>query len=116
MARCENKIRAKEIFEIYKEFEDLNPVMVHSSIANKNEILESIVNCKHKIIVAVNMLGEGFDLPQLKIAAFHDIRKSLPITLQFAGRFTRTSYDDELGNATFIANLADSNVENEYNG
>ena len=59
------------------------------------------------------MLGEGFDLPQLKIAAFHDIRKSLPITLQFAGRFTRTSYDDELGNATFIANLADSNVENE---
>lgn len=113
MARCENKSRAKEIFEIYEEFEDLNPIMVHSSIANKKEILESIVNCEHKIIVAVNMLGEGFDLPQLKIAAFHDIRKSLPITLQFAGRFTRTSHDDELGNATFIANLADSNVENE---
>ena len=113
MARCENKSRAKEIFEIYEEFEDLNPIMVHSSIANKKEILKSIVNCEHKIIVAVNMLGEGFDLPQLKIAAFHDIRKSLPITLQFAGRFTRTSHDDELGNATFIANLADSNVENE---
>ncbi|PWI28873.1 hypothetical protein DI383_14465 [Flavobacteriaceae bacterium LYZ1037] len=113
MARCENKTRAKEIFEIYEEFEDLNPIMVHSSIANKKAILESIVNCEHKIIVAVNMLGEGFDLPQLKIAAFHDIRKSLPITLQFAGRFTRTSHDDELGNATFIANLADSNVENE---
>lgn len=30
----------------------------------------------------MNMLGEGFDLPQLKIAVFHDIRKSLPITLQ----------------------------------
>lgn len=113
MARCENKTRAKEIFEIYEQFEDLNPVMVHSSVANKKAILEAIVNCEHKIIVAVNMLGEGFDLPQLKIAAFHDIRKSLPITLQFAGRFTRTSQDDELGNATFIANLADSNVENE---
>lgn len=113
MARCENKTRAEEIFEIYKQFEDLNPVMIHSSIANKKAILDSIVNCEHKIIVAVNMLGEGFDLPQLKIAAFHDIRKSLPITLQFAGRFTRTSHDDELGNATFIANLADSNVENE---
>lgn len=113
MARCENKTRAKEIFEIYEQFEDLNPIMVHSSVANKKAILEAIVNCEHKIIVAVNMLGEGFDLPQLKIAAFHDIRKSLPITLQFAGRFTRTSQDDELGNATFIANLADSKVENE---
>lgn len=113
MARCANKTRAKEIFKYYQSFEDLNPVMIHSSTKNKKNILKSIVNCKHRIIVAVNMLGEGFDLPQLKIAAFHDIRKSLPITLQFAGRFTRTSKDQELGNATFIANLADSKVEDE---
>ena len=51
------------------------------------------------------MLGEGFDLPQLKIAAFHDIRKSLAVTLQLAGRFTRSRQD--LGEATFIANIAD---------
>lgn len=113
MARCQNKNRAEKVFELYKEYEDLNPVMIHSSITGKKDILESIVNGNHKIIVAVNMLGEGFDLPQLKIAAFHDIRKSLPITLQFAGRFTRTSIDDELGNASFIANLADINTENE---
>lgn len=59
------------------------------------------------------MLGEGFDLPELKVAAFHDIRKSLPITLQFAGRFTRTKYDEELGNASFIANIANLDVKNE---
>ena len=47
------------------------------------------------------MLGEGFDLPELKIAAFHDVKKSLPITLQFAGRFTRTSRDNNLGKASF---------------
>lgn len=58
------------------------------------------------------MLGEGFDLPQLKIAAFHDIRKSLP-ALQFAGRFTRTSIDSTLGNATFIANIAIAETEEE---
>jgi superfamily II DNA or RNA helicase len=57
------------------------------------------------------MLGEGFDLPELKIAAFHDIRKSLPITLQLAGRFTRTKYDEELGDASFVANIADLDVE-----
>jgi hypothetical protein len=59
------------------------------------------------------MLGEGFDLPELKIAAFHDIRKSLPITLQFAGRFTRTKYDKQLGHASFVANIADLDVKAE---
>lgn len=113
MARCQNKNRAEQVFKLYEEYEDLSPVLIHSSITGKKDILESIVNGNHKIIVAVNMLGEGFDLPQLKIAAFHDIRKSLPVTLQFAGRFTRTSIDDELSNASFIANLADINTEDE---
>lgn len=113
MARCVNKVRAEQIFKYYQEYEDLNPILIHSSVNGKNDILKKIVDGAHKIIVAVNMLGEGFDLPQLKIAAFHDIRKSLPITLQFAGRFTRTSFDNHLGNATFIANIADSETENE---
>lgn len=113
MARCRNKRRAEQIFELYEKYEDLNPVVIHSSTTGKKEILESIVNGEHKIIVAVNMLGEGFDLPQLKIAAFHDIRKSLPVTLQFAGRFTRTAIDEQLSNASFIANLADINTEDE---
>lgn len=113
MARCQNKGRAEEVFKIYEEYEDLNPTLIHSTTPNKKVTLEAIVKGEHKIIVAVNMLGEGFDLPQLKVAAFHDIRKSLPVTLQFAGRFTRTSKDEELGQATFIANLADANVEDE---
>lgn len=113
MARCVNTTRAEEIFKYYQEYEDLKPVLIYSTITGKSEILKRIINGEHKIIVAVNMLGEGFDLPQLKIAAFHDIRKSLPITLQFAGRFTRTSLDNDLGNATFIANLANSETENE---
>ena len=62
-------------------------------------------------MVCVDMLGEGFDLPELKIAAFHDIRKTLAVTLQLAGRFTRKRPD--LGNATFIANTADVNVQDE---
>ena len=104
MARCETKTRAQEVFEIYRKHADLNPVLVYSGITGKKEILDQIIRGEHKIIVAVNMLGEGFDLPQLKIAAFHDIRKSLPITLQFAGRFTRTSISN-LGDATFVANI-----------
>jgi hypothetical protein len=57
------------------------------------------------------MLGEGFDLPELKIAAFHDTKKSLAITLQLAGRFTRSK--PNLGTATFIANIADPEVHED---
>jgi hypothetical protein len=42
------------------------------------------------LVICVDMLDEGFDLPELKIAAFHDIRKSLAVTLQLAGRFRVT--------------------------
>ena len=47
------------------------------------------------------MLGEGFDLPSLKIAAIHDAHKSIAVTLQFVGRFTRTG-GDLTGDATAI--------------
>ncbi|HUZ59245.1 MAG TPA: hypothetical protein VMU83_10720 [Hanamia sp.] len=61
--------------------------------------------------VCVDMLGEGFDLPNLKIAAFHNIRKSLPITIQLAGRFTRTKFDENLGVASIVVNLKDADVK-----
>lgn len=51
------------------------------------------------------MFGEGIDIPTLKIAAIHDKYKSLPITLQFIGRFARTS-NNNLGNAKLITNVA----------
>ncbi len=113
MARCEDKKRAEEVFKIYAQYTKYNPVLIHSSVTGKNAIKESIVNKKHRVVVCVDMLGEGFDLPELKVAAFHDVRKSLPITLQFAGRFTRTSRDSKLGNASFIANLYQPNIDDE---
>lgn len=105
MARCKDRVRAKEVFEYYKEYEDFNPVLVYTGIAGLDKKIEAIKRGEHSIIVCVNMLGEGFDLPNLKIAAIHDERQSLPITLQFIGRFTRTSYE-LLGNASFITNIA----------
>jgi len=50
-------------------------------------------------------------MPELKIAAFHDLRKSLAVTLQLAGRFTRARED--LGEPVFIANTADVNLKEE---
>ncbi len=58
MARCADKSRANEVYEYYKQFSDLNPILVYSGIPNKKEILDAIINKDHKIIVAVNMLGK----------------------------------------------------------
>ena len=114
MARCESKPRARAVYSIYQEIcPDLNPVAIYSDHPQYKENYEIILRREAKVVVCVNMLGEGFDLPELKIAAFHDIRKSLPVTLQFAGRFTRTSRDADLGDASFVANLADITVQQE---
>jgi hypothetical protein len=114
MARAANVARAKEIFKIYEPFQEFKPVQLHTgikSIAEREAIRKQIIAKESRIVICVDMLGEGFDLPELKIAAFHDIRKTLAVTLQLAGRFTRSRPD--LGDATFIANTADVQVQDE---
>lgn len=115
MARVGSVDRANEVFAIYEKlYSEFNPVQIHTGIKSKAErerIRRMILSGESKIVVCVDMLGEGFDLPTLKVAAFHDVRKSLAVTLQLAGRFTRAKSD--LGEATFIANLADVDVREE---
>lgn len=105
MARCKNRARADQVYEHYKDCTDLNPVVIYSGMSGHQEKLNKIKQGAHKIVVCVNMLGEGFDLPQLKVAAIHDEKQSLPITLQFIGRFTRTS-GRNIGEASFVTNMA----------
>lgn len=114
MARCKSISRAKQVFEYYKEFTQYSPVIVFSAMKKGMLTLKEILEGKHKIIVCVNMLGEGYDLPQLKIAAIHDEKQSLAITLQFIGRFTRTS-GHNLGKASFVINLANPPIAQELN-
>lgn len=45
-------------------------------------------------LASVGVLGEGFDLPRLKIAVYHRRHKSLPATLQFIGRIARVAEGD----------------------
>lgn len=116
LARVKTQKRADEVFEIYKKLNSkLRIEKIYSGLGKRQtkEVQNKLQKLEIDIIVCVDMLGEGFDLPYLKIAVLHDIRQSLPITLQFIGRFTRTKLDEELGNATIIANLANLEVSKE---
>lgn len=53
-------------------------------------------------IICVDMFGEGYDFPKFKVAALHAPHRSLVSTLQFIGRFARTS-DAATGDATLVA-------------
>jgi superfamily II DNA or RNA helicase len=114
MARVDTVARAKDVFELYNQYPEFKPVQLHTGVKSgrqREAARQQIISGESRIVVCVDMLGEGFDLPELKIAAFHDIRKTLAVTLQLAGRFTRSRPD--LGEATFIANTADVHVQDE---
>lgn len=106
MARCKTIETAIELHRLYSQVvPEFNPVVVHSRVSGKSkaEALGKLRAKESRIVVCVDMLGEGFDLPDLKVAALHDKHKSEAITVQFVGRFTRTRKD--LGDATIIANV-----------
>jgi superfamily II DNA or RNA helicase len=113
MARVAGISRARIVLAIYRNLGRHAAVLVHSDLSARDraEAMEAIRDGRARVIVCVDMLGEGFDLPELKIAAFHDIRKSLSVTLQLAGRFTRARHD--LGDPVFIANTAQLDVRDE---
>lgn len=110
MARCQSIDRAIVVQSIYKKLApSFAPLLVHSNLPDTVERIEIVRQGNSKIVVCVDMLGEGFDLPELKIAAIHDPHKSLSVILQFIGRFTRSS-GRNLGDATAIANVADPDM------
>lgn len=110
MARCGSISRATQIFTIYESLGRRHrPIIIHNKSKDVPALLEKLHNRESRIVVCVDMLGEGFDLPQLKVAAIHDTHKSLATLLQFTGRFTRTAGDD-VGEATVIANIANQEV------
>lgn len=112
MARCSTIERAKHLHSLYTAaYPDYRPVIVHSqqSLKRRRENLAALRCFESRIIVCVDMLGEGFDLPELKIAALHDHHKSVAVTIQFVGRFTRQ--DPTLGDATVIANTGIDDVD-----
>jgi superfamily II DNA or RNA helicase len=104
MARVRPTARAAEIVALYRELApELRPVELHTGLGagERRTALHAIRERESRIVVCVNMLGEGFDLPALKVAAIHDPHKSLGPTLQFIGRFARTG-DAQLGTASIF--------------
>lgn len=104
MARVQWKTRANELLPLYRELApEFNPMILHSGVpeSDRHASLEALRSKESRIVICVDMLGEGFDMPELKIAAIHDPHKSLGVTLQFVGRFSR-NVPGRLGEASVV--------------
>lgn len=109
MVRTEKQADSETLFRNYQEwFPNERIVLVHAQTKGKKLIIEQIKNGDYDIVICVDMLKEGFDFPDFKIAAVHKLHKSLGVLLQFIGRFARTQ--EGLGEASFIVNFADEHL------
>lgn len=113
MVRTNTKKKAQELEKLYQEKTKLKLKRIDSSMSNRTveKTLDLLRNKKLDGVICVDMLGEGFDCPNLKIAAIHEPHKSLSSTLQFIGRFARTN-SPNIGTAKFIA-MNDENLKIE---
>ncbi len=103
MVRTDSRKRAFELLMVYELHTRLRLKIVtgDKSLRYVRGVISALTNGELDGIVCVNMLGEGFNFPSLKVAAVHSPHRSLSVTLQFIGRFARTAGVD-LGPATFL--------------
>ena len=117
MARVKSIPRAKAVLALYEAIAaDLKPAAIYSQLKPtvRKAAIAAFQYRASRIVVCVDMLGEGFDLPALKVAAVHDSHKSLGVTLQFIGRFARTSSGGDFGDAAMFVARTQSNLIRDY--
>lgn len=114
MVRTDSRLRANDLLDLYEKHTDLKLRVIHSdhSFARIKKSIDDLRSGAIDGVVCVNMMGEGFDFPNLKIAAIHSPHKSLAVTLQFIGRFARTNAEG-IGTAKFIATPKSVEIESE---
>jgi superfamily II DNA or RNA helicase len=105
-ARASSITAARHLVDIYTA-SGIRVAAIDSGISKKRQdsVETDLINGELDGVVCVDMFGEGYDFPKLKIAALHAPHKSLVPTLQFIGRFARTN-GQNTGDATLIAPLS----------
>ncbi|HEX8327281.1 MAG TPA: DEAD/DEAH box helicase family protein [Hymenobacter sp.] len=93
--RTDSRPRAEQLKQLYDSQTNLKLVLIYSKLAQAtiDKRMEKLEQGEADGVICVDMMGEGYDFPLLKIAAIHAPHKSLAITLQFVGRISRTNVE-----------------------
>lgn len=99
LIKVESKDKAYRVKRVYEKI-GLNVKIVssdHTYKTNKAAIEE--LKSKNELdgLICIDMLGEGFDLPIIKLAVLHSAPKSLLPFIQFVGRISRKLGTKKIG-------------------
>jgi superfamily II DNA or RNA helicase len=91
LIRAGTKSRVSELVKLYAE-SDIDVVALTSDLGDvrRKQVVEGLKDGAVRAVAVVGMLGEGFDLPSLRLAAYHDKHKSMTSTVQLIGRLVRS--------------------------
>jgi len=91
LVKTDRKTHADELGKLYKS-KGVELGVVHSNQSHQDNLdaIKMAAAGQSDGLVVVGMLGEGLDVPALKVAVFHRNPQSLPYTLQVIGRLART--------------------------
>lgn len=104
IVRTDTIEEAKRLVEVYRAA-GIEIGVVHSKQTPRavRDTLARVKAGELRGLASVAVLGEGVDLPTLKIAVYHHPHRSLPATLQFVGRVTRILPSGERPPAELLA-------------
>jgi superfamily II DNA or RNA helicase len=107
--------RAKSLAELYGQRGV--PVAVlnsHMGKAAQRRVIDGLLAGTYRAVAVVGMLIEGFDMPSLRVAAYHDKHKSLAATAQLIGRLARV--DPKYPQESVVVTARDIDVYPELEG
>lgn len=115
LVRAASRARAAALASLY-EARGVPIRVLHSGLgrATQQSIIDGLRAGEHRAVAVVGMLIEGFDLPSLRMVAYHDKHKSLPATAQLIGRLARV--DERFPQPSVLVTARDIDVFPELRG
>jgi len=115
IVRAADRTRLNALAEIYANV-GLPLELLHSGMGERGQlaVVAGLKGGSIRAVGVVGMLGEGFDLPSLRIVAYHDKHRSLPATIQLIGRAARS--DPSFPQESVLVTVHDEDVFPELQG
>ncbi len=107
--------RLHELRNIY-DGAGIDLTLLHNRMSDDEQrsVVDGVRAGTTRAVGVVGMLGEGFDLPSLRLVAYHDKHRSVPATVQLIGRAARV--DPRFPQPSSLIAVADADVFPELQG
>lgn len=115
LVRAGSIARLRELRTVY-EATSVDLALLHNRMSgiHQREVVDGLRAGEIRAVGVVGMLGEGFDLPSLRLVAYHDKHRSLPATVQLIGRLARV--DPAYPQPSSLITVSDVDVFPELKG